>query len=180
MIWAGFFNFIYFWPLCEACGILVSLPGIEPRPTAVKAPSPNHWTARDFPELGFKAELQTSNLWTRFSPHTTCLYFIVMTHSGLGFFPKTWEVLHKNPTLWGFMKNCHPRLVFPLAMRAGAEKQLPTWPLHKPSVQHPQSSHYLPDSLGSGFATQRFQKWERQPRSKTEVKMCRYVMGKEN
>ena len=32
-----------------ACGILVPRPGIEPRPSAVKAPSPNHWTAGEFP-----------------------------------------------------------------------------------------------------------------------------------
>ena len=32
-----------------ACGILVPQPGMEPRPPAVKAPSPNHWTDREFP-----------------------------------------------------------------------------------------------------------------------------------
>ena len=31
------------------CGILVSRPGIEPGPSAVKVRSPNHWTAREFP-----------------------------------------------------------------------------------------------------------------------------------
>ena len=31
-----------------ACGILVPQPGFEPRPLAVKAWSPNHWTAREF------------------------------------------------------------------------------------------------------------------------------------
>ena len=31
-----------------ACTILVSWPGIEPGP-GIKAPSPNHWTAREFP-----------------------------------------------------------------------------------------------------------------------------------
>ena len=31
-----------------ACGILVPQPGMEPRPLAVKAPSPNYWTAREF------------------------------------------------------------------------------------------------------------------------------------
>ena len=30
-------------------GILVPRPGIEPRSPAVKARSPNHWTAREFP-----------------------------------------------------------------------------------------------------------------------------------
>ena len=31
-----------------ACGILVPQPGIETAPSAVKALSPNHWTAREF------------------------------------------------------------------------------------------------------------------------------------
>ena len=35
--------------LRRACGILVPRPGVEPRPTAVKATSPNYWTAREFP-----------------------------------------------------------------------------------------------------------------------------------
>ena len=30
-------------------GILVHWPGIEPRPIAVRAPSPNHWTTKEFP-----------------------------------------------------------------------------------------------------------------------------------
>ena len=39
--------FFLFWLLCEACGIFVPWPGIEPRTMAVKVPSPNHWTARE-------------------------------------------------------------------------------------------------------------------------------------
>ena len=31
-------------------GNLVPRPGAKPRPTAVKAPSPNHWTTREFPK----------------------------------------------------------------------------------------------------------------------------------
>ena len=42
--WLSFF----FWP-CEACGILVPQPGIEPRLLALEAQSPNHWTAREVP-----------------------------------------------------------------------------------------------------------------------------------
>ena len=38
-------SFIYFH---VACGILVPRPGIESKPLAVKAPSPNQWTTRDF------------------------------------------------------------------------------------------------------------------------------------
>ena len=36
---------------CTVCGILVPRPGIEPGPSAVRAQSPNHWTARKFPLL---------------------------------------------------------------------------------------------------------------------------------
>ena len=44
----GFFClFFCFWPLRVACVVLVPQPGIEPQPLAVKAPSPNHWTARE-------------------------------------------------------------------------------------------------------------------------------------
>ena len=32
-----------------AYGILVPRPGIEPRPSAMKVRSANHWTAREFP-----------------------------------------------------------------------------------------------------------------------------------
>ena len=42
--------FVCLFMLCRvACGILVPRPGIEPRATAVKARSPNHWTAREVP-----------------------------------------------------------------------------------------------------------------------------------
>ena len=50
LVVTGFF-FFFFGRAHEACRILVPQPGIEPgpRPTAVKAPSPNHWTTREFP-----------------------------------------------------------------------------------------------------------------------------------
>ena len=41
--------FFFFLSLPVACGILVPQPGIEPRPSAVKMWSINHWTAREFP-----------------------------------------------------------------------------------------------------------------------------------
>ena len=47
---SGFLNLFfifYFWLCHRACGILVPRPGIEPGATAVRAPSPNHWTARE-------------------------------------------------------------------------------------------------------------------------------------
>ena len=43
-----YYCYYFFWPHHAACGILVPRPGVEPRPSAVKAQSPNHWTAREF------------------------------------------------------------------------------------------------------------------------------------
>ena len=48
-----FFNLSYFWPHQVVCGILVPRPGIERRPTAVKAPCLNQCTAREFPKIDF-------------------------------------------------------------------------------------------------------------------------------
>ena len=39
----------FFWPRPLTFGILVPQPGVKPRPPAVKAWSPNHWTTREFP-----------------------------------------------------------------------------------------------------------------------------------
>ena len=44
----------FFWPHPEACRILVPQPEIELGPLSVKAQSPNHWTAREFPDLYLK------------------------------------------------------------------------------------------------------------------------------
>lgn len=41
------------WPCHTACEMLVHPPGIKPRSTAVKAPSFNHWTTREFPKYIF-------------------------------------------------------------------------------------------------------------------------------
>ena len=45
-----FLFFFFFWPRCAACGILVPPPEIKPGSPALEAWSPNHWTAREFPE----------------------------------------------------------------------------------------------------------------------------------
>ena len=43
-----------FWPMKSSFWDLSSLTEIRPGPTAVNTPSPNHWTAREFPtELFF-------------------------------------------------------------------------------------------------------------------------------
>ena len=39
---------------CLACGILVLRSGIEPWSSTVKAPSLNHWVAKEFSILAFK------------------------------------------------------------------------------------------------------------------------------
>ena len=44
----------FFFCLCLAtCGISVPWPGIEPQSPAVKMPSLNHWTIREFPLFSF-------------------------------------------------------------------------------------------------------------------------------
>ena len=58
--------FFFFWPRCAAYGILVPRPGIEPRPSAVRARSPNHWTAREFPRPSL---LSSSHLLPQQSQH---------------------------------------------------------------------------------------------------------------
>ena len=46
-------NFLEGGLLRMGCGIFVSQPGIKLEPSAVKAQSPNHWTAREFPGVIF-------------------------------------------------------------------------------------------------------------------------------
>ena len=43
-------QYFFFWLHHTTCGILVPRPGIDSGPSAVKAQSPSHWTAREFPE----------------------------------------------------------------------------------------------------------------------------------
>ena len=48
-VFVFFFFFLSFWPQGAACGILVPRPGIEPGHSSMRARSPNHWMAREFP-----------------------------------------------------------------------------------------------------------------------------------
>ena len=48
-----FFFFFAFWPYYVVCGILVPWPAIKPVSPAVVAQSPNHWTVREVPPVGF-------------------------------------------------------------------------------------------------------------------------------
>ena len=44
----------FFWPLCVACGILLSWrPGIEPALPVVEVWSLNHWTTGEVPVIDF-------------------------------------------------------------------------------------------------------------------------------
>ena len=62
----------FFLPHSSACGILAPQPGIEPGPSAVKVPSLNHWTAREFPVSFF---LNVSKGYIMFS-----WLFVVWSH----------------------------------------------------------------------------------------------------
>ena len=42
--------FVFFWLSCTTCGILVPWSENEPASSAVNVQSPNHWTAREFPD----------------------------------------------------------------------------------------------------------------------------------
>ena len=46
-----FHHFFFMWPYHAACGISGPQPRTEPRPLAMKAQSPNHWTTREFQEF---------------------------------------------------------------------------------------------------------------------------------
>ena len=43
-------------PCHEAYGFLFPQPRINPRPSSVKAQSPNQWTAKEFPVIVFNSE----------------------------------------------------------------------------------------------------------------------------
>ena len=51
LLWADKFSsyFFFFWLFRMVCRNLLPRPGIEPRPSAVRALSPNNWTARELP-----------------------------------------------------------------------------------------------------------------------------------
>ena len=60
----SFLSFFFFWTMPSSLWDLSSPLGIETEPLAVKVQSPNHWTAREFPEVPFYYFLFfTSNLF---------------------------------------------------------------------------------------------------------------------
>ena len=64
-----FIYFIFFSCTVWLGGILVSWPGIEPQPSAVKTQGPNHWTVWEFPWF-FKKSL--AELHTQSAPSAWC------------------------------------------------------------------------------------------------------------
>ena len=57
-----FIYFSVFGCTTRLAGILVPRPGMKPGPSARKALSPNHWTAREFPSLTFN-ELKLKKMY---------------------------------------------------------------------------------------------------------------------
>ena len=73
-IWmeSGFFFFLF----CpSAHGISVPRQGIEPAPPAVR--SPNRWTAREFPELGFILKVNSTELSDELFCTDTSIYIYI-------------------------------------------------------------------------------------------------------
>ena len=54
---------------CVAFGILDPQTGIEPKSTAVKVQSPNHWTVKEFPRI-------FQSLW-HIGSHFICIHFFI-------------------------------------------------------------------------------------------------------
>ena len=62
-VFACFLSFsFFFWPRRAAFGMLVPQPGIKPGAPAVRVPSPNRWTAREFPPFVFGTPFTPSSL----------------------------------------------------------------------------------------------------------------------
>ena len=90
--WSKNFFSLSFWLYCMTCGLLVPWPGIKPRPLAVKAWSPNHWTTygiSPFKHLYFYLSIVglqcCVNFWCTaqwFSLHKGVLFHILF-HYGL-------------------------------------------------------------------------------------------------
>ena len=70
------FFLFFFWPCHTACGILVPRPGIEPASSALKAWSPNHWTAREVPPLLFKEAEARVEMGTESVPGSDCMVVV--------------------------------------------------------------------------------------------------------
>ena len=87
MVFFGFVCLFVFWPHRTVCEILVPCPRIEPRPSAVRTRSLNHWTAREFPSTMFLRSIHETTatmlsmllISSYFSP--VYIYYILYIHS---------------------------------------------------------------------------------------------------
>ena len=64
----------FFWPHHTPCEILMPRPGIETGALAVGVPSPNHWTAKEFPRQVFRAYCVPSTRALIMKKHGPCLH----------------------------------------------------------------------------------------------------------
>ena len=81
-----FLPFFFFTVLHSLLRILVPQPGNEPRPSAVKVPSPNHWTARgNFPILFLTYTSSSSGNCFQYMVPTRSFYPIFFTQLMISF-----------------------------------------------------------------------------------------------
>ena len=66
-----FYSFV--WPHCAACGVLVPRPRFKPRPSAVTAQSPNHWTTREVPPVFLSFKPASDQHWLGIYPAAVAL-----------------------------------------------------------------------------------------------------------
>ena len=85
---SSYVTFFFFWLQCTACKILVPWPGIKPGSTAVKVPSPNHWTAR---------EVAVSFILTCIRSQLTSVSWPMQ-------FGLAWKTVHEGPS---FLLDCY-------------------------------------------------------------------------
>lgn len=69
-----------FWSCHVACGILVTCPGLEIGPSPTKAPSPNHWSAREFPSQFYLWWWKTRNNQFQEHVHKKGLIKLILVH----------------------------------------------------------------------------------------------------
>ena len=88
------FFFFFFWLHCVPYGILGPWSGIGLRPLAVKAQSPNHWTAREFPGGRFNGSIIIFPIisWTSRRLRLGSSAFYTLTH--------TYTHTHANILVW--------------------------------------------------------------------------------
>ena len=109
---SGFYGrtdrFLFFFWLCLlAFRVLVPQPDIEPGPSVMKAQNPNHWTPREFPQMGvfrkerrilwktvwYKKVVIFVGTWTS----DLCVFFRVVKHPAEGIYGRSCTHTKTNP-----------------------------------------------------------------------------------